>query len=93
MACMKCGKDTEETQLFCARCLEVMEAYPVKPDTHIQLPVRDEEIIPKKQTHKIRTKDGQIATLRLQLRLMWAVVAVLLLGVAVLLSRSGLLPG
>ena len=43
MACMKCGKDTQDGWMFCAHCLEVMEVYPVKPDTHIQLPVRGEK--------------------------------------------------
>ena len=91
MACMKCGKDTEEGQLFCGRCLDGMEAYPVKPDVHIQLPTRNGETAHKKQAAPVRTKAAQIATLRLQLRLMWGVVVVLLLAVAFLLSLSGLL--
>ena len=38
MGCMKCGKETGNGQVFCDSCLEVMEQYPVKPDTVVQLP-------------------------------------------------------
>ena len=38
--CMKCGKRTGKTQVFCDECLAVMEKYPVKPDVAIQLPKR-----------------------------------------------------
>lgn len=40
MLCMKCGKKTLETQVFCDDCLATMAAYPVKPDTIVQLPTR-----------------------------------------------------
>ena len=94
MACMKCGKNTENERLFCSRCLEVMEAYPVKPDVHIQLPVRGGESQPKKQARKQRknSKDAKIATLRLQLRLMWVVVIALLLAMGILLLRGVKIP-
>ena len=90
MACVKCGKDTQDGRTFCDHCLEVMEAYPVKPDVHIQLPVRPAVAAPKKQTRRSRMdpKDAKIATQRFQLRLMWLVVIVLLLAVVVLLCRS-----
>ena len=94
MACMKCGKDTEDGRMFCARCLEVMEAYPVKPDVHIQLPVRNGTAAPKKQNRKrVDPKDAKIAAQQFQIRLLWVVVIALLLAVGFLLSRGGLLPG
>ena len=40
MYCMKCGKEVKENQVFCDACLVIMEKYPVKPGTHIQLPHR-----------------------------------------------------
>ena len=40
MACLKCGRDTAAGQVFCEDCLEVMEYYPVKPGTTVQLPKR-----------------------------------------------------
>lgn len=90
MVCMKCGKNTEKERMFCARCLEVMEAYPVKPDAVVQLPSRNSANAPKKQTRKGRTdpKDARISALRRQVRLMWLVVIALLLAVALLLIRE-----
>ena len=90
MLCVKCGKKTEDERIFCARCLEGMEAYPVKSDIHIQLPVRQKETAVKKQHGKGRrdTRDGKIAALQRQNRLLWVVVVALLLAVAVLLIRD-----
>lgn len=42
MNCMKCGREIEDGQVFCADCLEAMEKYPVKPGIAIQLPNRKE---------------------------------------------------
>ena len=38
MNCMKCGREIEESQVFCPDCLAEMEKYPVKPGTVVQLP-------------------------------------------------------
>ena len=94
MACMKCGKRTEEGQSFCARCLEVMEAYPVKPDIHIQLPARKQEDFHKKQTrrNRISRKDAQIAGLQKQIRWMWVVIALLILALTVSLVKETVKP-
>ena len=65
MRCMKCGKETENGQVFCDSCLEVMEQYPVKPDTVVQLPptrnlssdkknARKKELSPKELLRKQR---------------------------------------
>lgn len=40
MGCMKCGRDIQEGQVFCADCLETMERYPVKTNTPVILPKR-----------------------------------------------------
>jgi len=40
MHCTKCGRETDEKSVFCKKCLAVMEQYPVKPGTAIQLPQR-----------------------------------------------------
>lgn len=40
MYCMKCGKEIKENQVFCDACLVVMDKYPVKSGTHIQIPQR-----------------------------------------------------
>lgn len=48
MNCMKCGRETVGTDVFCAECLEEMEKYPVRPGTVVQLPRRREEPVVKK---------------------------------------------
>ena len=95
MSCMKCGKAAEDGQAFCARCLEVMEAYPVKPDVHIQLPSRSAEEANKKQTRKSRPvrEKRQTASLRKQIFWMWVLVILLVLALAASLGKEAVLPG
>ena len=35
--CLKCGKKTEDSAVFCNECLAVMEKYPVKPGTVVHI--------------------------------------------------------
>ena len=46
MNCVKCGRETEENQVFCHVCMDAAEKYPVNPTTVVHIPVRkpDEEI-------------------------------------------------
>ena len=86
MECLKCGKNTKDEQVFCPQCLSVMEAYPVRPDVHIQLPNHAAREQAKKVGKKRRTTtpDEQIAALRRKNRRLSVLilVLVLLLGVA-----------
>lgn len=86
MKCIKCGKKTKGEQVFCDKCLQVMENYPVKPDVHIQLPNRASPSAQKKCGKKRRnpTEEEQLAYLRRAVRVMAAVIAglAILLGVA-----------
>ena len=52
VGCLKCGRDVEEGQVFCAGCLEVMAKYPVKPGIAIQLPGKREAVSTKKSHTK-----------------------------------------
>ena len=45
---MKCDRETENGQIFCAECLADMEKYPVKPGTVVQLPARPKDVPVKK---------------------------------------------
>ena len=93
MSCMKCGKAAEDGQAFCAHCLEGMEAYPVKPDVHIQLPVwatKDEQ---KKQPRKNRpARKRKAESLRKQILWMWALIVLLVLALAASLGKEAVLP-
>lgn len=66
MNCLRCGAETKNEQVFCQDCLISMEAYPVKPDIHIQLPNRQSPVTPKKSSRRKRsmTTDEQIALLK-----------------------------
>ena len=85
MLCLKCGKKTENEQVFCPHCLEVMEDYPVRPDVHIQLPTRPAAPAQKKQGRKRRilNTDEQVAYLRGKVRQQWALMAVLALALLI----------
>lgn len=50
MHCMKCGKDTGGSQVFCGDCLAEMEKYPVKPGTTVYIPSRS-RAVHKNQRH------------------------------------------
>lgn len=49
MQCMKCGLEIPEGQVFCDGCLEVMDKYPVSPDTPVH-------ILPRKAVEKTQKK-------------------------------------
>ena len=40
MNCMKCGREVDEGQVFCAECLESMEQEPIKINTPVMIPVQ-----------------------------------------------------
>ena len=90
MACLKCGKKTKDEQVFCPGCLEIMDAYPVKRDIHIQLPNRPIETAQKRFARKRRnlTPEEQVVYLRTRIRRQRIALAVLTL--ALLASLTGL---
>lgn len=52
MGCLKCGKETGISSVFCDDCLCKMATYPVKPDAAIQLPHRVAAPEDKKPTRR-----------------------------------------
>ena len=91
MYCMKCGRQTQEDQVFCDSCLETMERYPVKPGTVISLPQRNTPAQEKKSTHRKEPSAAeQLAQLRRMIRWLTVIIAVLsflLCATAVMLIR------
>ena len=83
MGCIKCGKKTKDEQTFCSRCLEVMEAYPVPSDVHVQLPSRP-TASGKKSSRKRRavSAEEKVLVLRRKLRRRNALVVLLTLLLA-----------
>lgn len=85
MDCLKCGKKIDDGQNFCAHCLESMEAYPVKPDVHVQIPNRPVASLLKKPRRRALSSDELVPILRKKLRRakLVVVVLILLLGLSV----------
>lgn len=89
MYCLKCGNETGNEQIFCTHCLEVMESYPVKPGTNIQLPRRNPVPVQKKQSRRRSlSPEEQIVRMRVTIRTLFALLGVSLiaLGIAVWLN-------
>lgn len=83
MNCMKCGVEIPEKQVFCDRCLAAMAEYPVKPDSHIHLPKREDATDPAKRAIKKKrapSTEEKITALRVKLiRLRLAAIILFLL--------------
>lgn len=79
MNCMKCGKETAGSNVFCESCLETMRAYPVKPGTAVQFPRRDPVEGEKRAAARQRTQQSKdpLRHLRGTIRWLTAVIAVL----------------
>lgn len=85
MACMRCGRETEEGQVFCLKCRHSMAAYPVEPDTPVQLPRRSSAAPPKKQPRRrVPTPEERVVTLTHRVRHLTVAVFILLLLVIAL---------
>ena len=96
MTCMKCGREIPAGQVFCDGCLDVMEKYPIKPDTVVQLPRRSMQPVQKKQPSRRKqlTPEEQVPLLKRSCRrLMLCVIALLLIlsatAVAIVLHLQG----
>lgn len=77
MLCLKCGKETTENQVFCGDCLNVMQAYPVKPDTAVHIPHREEPVHERKPARRREPSKDQLSQLRFLVRCLAATIAVL----------------
>ena len=83
MNCLKCGKEINDGQVFCANCLQAMEQYPVKPDAAIHLPNRVAKPVAKqRRSRRRRNKDAQLRHVRKVVRILIAVVILLTLLLA-----------
>ncbi|MBO5323350.1 MAG: zinc-ribbon domain-containing protein [Oscillospiraceae bacterium] len=70
MNCMKCGRKIKDRQVFCEECLAIMDTYPVKPGTPIQLPSPPPKNATPAKTNKRRQRkpEEQIAYQRATIR-------------------------
>jgi hypothetical protein len=96
MHCIKCGKETKGSDVFCQDCLLIMQTQPVKPGTAVHIPVRPAS--KKASRKKVLSPEEQVNKLRKQLRKLSWVFLALILALAVttastlyLLHRQGVL--
>ena len=70
MHCMKCGRKIKDRQVFCEECLAIMDTYPVKPGTPIQLPPPPSKNSTPAKANKRRQRNSeqQIAYQRITIR-------------------------
>ncbi len=96
MSCLKCGKDTQDRNVFCPDCLQVMRAYPVKPGTAIHILRREPLSAEKRQPSRRRVipAEEQLPLLHRTIRRLYAVIFVLflLLCTAITLLVHSLFP-
>lgn len=82
MECLKCGRETDQT--FCTQCREVMQRYPVKPDTAIQLPKREESVRRPVRKKAPLTPEMRIEQLKGTIHSLWRMIFALLLVITLL---------
>lgn len=88
--CMKCGRETDNEQVFCDSCLEVMAKYPVKPGIVIHLPKHDDTPIRKTSpVYPTHTPEEQVVRQRSVIR--WLSLALAVLVVAFGLAAAAVL--
>lgn len=90
MNCLKCGKATDEGQVFCTQCQEKMAKQPVKPGAVIHLTQREVPLTDKKSAAKAReeTPTDQLQQLRKLIR--WLIATITLLSF-LLCAAAGML--
>lgn len=75
MVCMKCGSRMETEQAFCQECLLEMEKYPVKPGTAVQLPIRKEAPVVRKNVSRRRSISPEEQLVKLKKRVLTLSIA------------------
>ena len=88
MNCLKCGAPTEESQVFCNHCLELMASRPVKQGTPLHFPLRETQSTPKPTRRRRKSLDTEekLSRLRKALLASAALSLVLLLTLCITLS-------
>lgn len=78
MNCLKCGKETQDAQVFCPECLQVMEQHPVAPETVVHLPHRTQVAAEKSASRRKDLSTAEtISQLQNMIRWLTATVAIL----------------
>ena len=79
MGCLKCGETTQENHVFCNTCMEIMQQYPVKPDTAVHLPRRESAPVERKAAPRRDITPKQQVS-RLQGIVRWLLITIAILS-------------
>jgi len=90
MYCLKCGKETTQSNVFCDCCLDSMDKYPIKSGTAIHLPHREVAAPVKKAAARKRPLSAEEQVTMLKKTTRWLITAVAVLSVVLGLT-TGLL--
>lgn len=85
MNCIRCGKETEENQVFCKECLQDMERHPVSAGTPIQLPNRENRGPTKRSSFRVAASKWENQIFRLKYTIVWLIILIILLAAALAL--------
>ena len=83
MKCIKCGKDTVGSAVFCDSCLDDMAQHPVKPGTPVILPKRDSMPVVRHSRNRVMKPEQQILQRKKWICGLAAMIALLLVALTV----------
>ena len=89
MNCMKCGRETQEKNVFCQTCLLEMQKYPVRADTVVLLPRRKEASLVKKTPKRhVPAPEEQLKQIRKRVLFLALLLAVSIGLIALMLKPT-----
>ena len=89
MNCMKCGRETQEDNVFCQACLLEMQKYPVHADTVVLLPRRkDAPVVKKAPKRHVPTQEEQLKLYRKRVFILTVLLAVSIGVIALMLKPT-----
>ncbi len=93
MNCMKCGREVEDSGVFCLTCRGEMERYPVPPGTALVLPDKKSLVSQRRPAAKKKELTPEEQVKRLQTRIKRLSVALTCLCLALALTVAALICG
>lgn len=84
--CLKCGRKTDEKQVFCDSCIASAKEYPIKPDAVVVLSHRDAPPLRTGPRKRPPTAEERLAKTKLCNR--WLIVTVVILGLALSVASA-----
>ena len=86
MYCMKCGRKLKDNQVFCPDCLAIMDDYPVKPGTPIQLPNRTNTPSSPTKSPKKKPRKPEEQILQLRSTVRWLTLSLIVALLAFIIT-------